>query len=76
LGLHCWNYSSPSEPVGIAATLAETARIAEQAGLTSFTVMDHYFQMEVPAFDEPMLEGYTTLGYLAGRTDRMMLGCW
>jgi GNAT superfamily N-acetyltransferase len=24
--------------------------------------------------DEPMLEGYTTLGYLAGRTDRMTLG--
>ena len=72
LGLHYWNYSTPSEPDRIAPTLAETARIAEQAGLSSFTVMDHYFQMEGPALvDEPMLEGYTTLGYLAGRTDRM-----
>ena len=75
LGLHYWNYSTPSEPARIAPTLAETARIAEQAGLSSFTVMDHYFQMEGAAsVDEPMLEGYTTLGYLAGRTDRMTLG--
>jgi F420-dependent oxidoreductase-like protein len=75
LGLHYWNYSTPSEPATIAPTLAATARIAEQAGLSSFTVMDHYFQMEAMAsVDEPMLEGYTTLGYLAGRTDRMTLG--
>jgi F420-dependent oxidoreductase-like protein len=75
LGLHYWNYSTPSESARIAPTLAATARIAEQAGLSSFTVMDHYFQMEAMAsVDEPMLEGYTTLGYLAGRTDRMTLG--
>ena len=75
LGLHYWNYSTPSEPASIAPTLAETARIAEQAGLSSFTVMDHYFQMEASApADEPMLEGYTTLGYLAAITERMTLG--
>jgi F420-dependent oxidoreductase-like protein len=75
LGLHYWNYSTPSESARITPTLAATARIAEQAGLSSFTVMDHYFQMEAMAsVDEPMLEGYTTLGYLAGRTDRMTLG--
>jgi F420-dependent oxidoreductase-like protein len=75
LGLHYWNYSKPAEPAAIAGTLAETARIAEQAGISSFTVMDHFFQMEGSgSADEPMLEGYTTLGYLAGRTDRMTLG--
>jgi F420-dependent oxidoreductase-like protein len=75
LGLHYWNYSTPADPAAIAPTLAETARIAEQAGISSFTVMDHYFQMEgMAAADEPMLEGYTTLGYLAGRTERMTLG--
>ena len=37
--------------------------------------MDHYFQMEAMApADEPMLEAYTTLGYLAGVTERMRLG--
>jgi alkanesulfonate monooxygenase SsuD/methylene tetrahydromethanopterin reductase-like flavin-dependent oxidoreductase (luciferase family) len=72
LGLHYWNYSTPSESARIAPTLAATARIAEQAGLSSFTVMDHYFQMEAMAsVDEPTLEGCTTLGYLAGRTERM-----
>jgi F420-dependent oxidoreductase-like protein len=75
LGLHYWNFSTPTDPAAIAPTLAQTARIAEQAGVASFTVMDHYFQMErmVPA-DEPMLEGYTTLGYVAAQTERMTLG--
>jgi len=75
LGLHYWNYSTPADSAAIASTLAETARIAEQAGLSTFTVMDHYFQMEGMAdVDEPMLEGYTTLGYVAAKTERMTLG--
>ena len=75
LGLHYWNFSTPAEPPAIAPALRETALIAEQAGVDSFTVMDHYFQMEAMApADEPMLEGYTTLGYLAGITERMTLG--
>ena len=37
--------------------------------------MDHYFQMEEFADrHEPMLEGYTALGFLAGRTERITLG--
>jgi F420-dependent oxidoreductase-like protein len=75
LGLHYWTYSTPPDPAKIAATLSDTARIAEQAGFSSFTVMDHYFQMErATAAEEPMLEGYTTLGYVAAKTDRMTLG--
>ena len=75
LGLHYWNFSTPADPAAIASTLTQTARVAEQAGVASFTVMDHYFQMEaVASADEPMLEGYTTLGYLAGTTERMTLG--
>jgi F420-dependent oxidoreductase-like protein len=75
LGLHYWNYSTPSDPARIAETLAETARVAEEAGISTFTVMDHYFQMEhAGSADEPMLEGYTTLGYVAAKTQRMTLG--
>jgi F420-dependent oxidoreductase-like protein len=75
LGLHYWNYSTPADPAAIAPTLAETARIADEAGVSSFTVMDHYFQMEGPASaEDPMLECYTTLGYVAGVTRRMTLG--
>ena len=75
LGLHYWNYSTPAEPAEIAPALAETARIVDQAGFSSFTVMDHYFQMEYAgSAEEPMLEAYTTLGYVAGLTERMTLG--
>ncbi|GHJ07370.1 LLM class F420-dependent oxidoreductase [Micromonospora humidisoli] len=75
LGLHYWNYSTPTDPAAIAPTLIETATVAEQAGVASFTVMDHYFQMEAMApAEEPMLEAYTTLGFVAARTSRMTLG--
>ena len=37
--------------------------------------MDHFFQMEgFQTAHDPMLEGYTTLGYLAAKTERMKLG--
>ena len=58
-----------------ATTLAETARVADQGGAALLTVMDHFFQMEHyggPA--EPMLEGYTTLGFLAAHTESVRLG--
>jgi F420-dependent oxidoreductase-like protein len=75
LGLHYWNYSTPAEPARIGGTLAETARVAEQTGISTFTVMDHFFQMEhAGSAAEPMLEGYTTLGYVAAVTERMTLG--
>ncbi|MEU7620674.1 LLM class F420-dependent oxidoreductase [Micromonospora rifamycinica] len=75
LGLHYWNYSTPADPAAIAPTLIETATVAEEAGFASFTVMDHYFQMEAMApAEEPMLEAYTTLGFVAARTSRMTLG--
>jgi F420-dependent oxidoreductase-like protein len=77
VGLHYWNYSTPADPAMIAATLGETARVAEQAGFSGFSVMDHYLQIEmagVTSADEPMLEAYTTLAYVAARTERMGLG--
>ncbi|WP_067900177.1 LLM class F420-dependent oxidoreductase [Nocardia vaccinii] len=74
LSLHYWNFSTPSDPARIAPTLARTAQLAEQAGFAEFTVMDHYFQMEMRGTaDEPMLEAYTTLGYVAALTERMRL---
>ncbi len=76
LGLHYWNFSTPADPALIAPTLAQTARIAEQTGMSSFTPMDHYFQMahRQGGAEDPMLEGYTTLGYVAALTERMTLG--
>jgi alkanesulfonate monooxygenase SsuD/methylene tetrahydromethanopterin reductase-like flavin-dependent oxidoreductase (luciferase family) len=47
LSLHYWNFSTPANPERIAGTLAAAALIADQAGFAEFTVMDHYFQMEL-----------------------------
>ena len=56
LGLHYWNYSAPPDPTRIAATLAETARVAEQAGVSTYTVKDHYTHIEHAGADQPMLD--------------------
>src|SRR5919202_2086085 len=70
------NFSWPSDgPTGLVRSLAATARAAEAAGVDTLWVADHIFQAD-PASDghEPMLEAYTTLGYLAGQTQRVRLG--
>jgi len=74
IGIHYANFTHPDWQTELADRLTETARVADQGGASLFTVMDHWFQMENlggPA--EPMLEGYTTLGYLAGQTDNVRL---
>ncbi len=74
LSLHYWNFSTPADPARTAGSIADSARIAEQAGFVEFTVMDHYFQMEMHgSAEEPMLEAYTTLGYVAALTERLRL---
>jgi F420-dependent oxidoreductase-like protein len=74
LGIHYSRFPAPSGSTRSAA-LAETARVADQGGAALFTVMDHYFQMEhYGGPPEPMLEGYTTLGFLAAHTESVRLG--
>ena len=75
VGSHFVNFTLPGAPTTLGPTLAETARIAEDGGVSVFTLMDHWFQMEMMATSEdPMLEGYTSLGFLAGQTQTMTLG--
>jgi F420-dependent oxidoreductase-like protein len=75
LAIHFPNFTLPGGPAAIAPTLTATARAAEQGGCSTFTLMDHYFQMETLATSyDPMLEGYTSLGFLAAQTQRMDLG--
>jgi F420-dependent oxidoreductase-like protein len=74
-GIHFVNFTLPGAPATLGPTLATTARIAEESGVSVFTLMDHWFQMEMMATSEdPMLEGYTSLGFLAGQTSTMTLG--
>lgn len=75
IALHVSDFTPFGPPASLAAGLSATARAADDAGFATLTLMDHYFQMEqmAPATD-PMLEGYTALGFLAGRTERLQLG--
>jgi len=75
LGIHFANFSLPGGPEALATTLGATAKAAEDVGCASFTLMDHWFQMEEFADRrEPMMEGYTSLGYLAALTSEIKLG--
>jgi F420-dependent oxidoreductase-like protein len=75
LGVHCSNLSWPGGVAALGPTLADVATTADEGGVTTLTMMDHYFQMEtLGGPPEPMLEGYTSLGFLAGRTRRIELG--
>ena len=75
VGIHFVNFSLPGSPESLATTLAATARTAEDGGVSVFSLMDHWFQMEMRApAEEPMLEGYTSLGFLAAHTTTMTLG--
>jgi F420-dependent oxidoreductase-like protein len=75
LAVHFPNFTLPGGPESLAPILAATAQAAEEGGCSTFTVMDHWFQMEqLATSQDPMLEGYTSLGYLAGQTRTMTLG--
>ena len=64
----------PGAPERLAPTLAATVRAAEEGGVDMFTLADHFFQMEnFGRAEDPFLEGYTTMGYLAALTDRITL---
>jgi F420-dependent oxidoreductase-like protein len=75
LGIQIDAFNWPGGPAAIGPTLARIARTADQVGFDSIWVMDHFFQIRgVGPATDPMLEGWTTLGFLAGLTERATLG--
>jgi F420-dependent oxidoreductase-like protein len=70
------NYSWPGGPAELRRELGRIAGEAERAGVDTVWVPDHVIQADptVPASDADMLEAYTTLGFLAARTERVRLG--
>jgi F420-dependent oxidoreductase-like protein len=75
LGLQIPSFTWPGGTEAIGPTLGRIARDADGAGFDSIWVMDHFFQIRgVGRPEEPMLEGWTTLGYLAANTSRARLG--
>jgi F420-dependent oxidoreductase-like protein len=75
IGLQIPSFTWPEGPARLGADLAAIAEAAEEAGFASVWVMDHLFQIRsLGPPEREMLEAYTTLGYLAGRTTRVRLG--
>lgn len=75
VGLHPVSLKWQGGDAALGQTLSETAQVAEAGGFSSLLLMDHYFFLEgMGPIDDPVLEGYTTLGFLAGRTERLQLG--
>jgi F420-dependent oxidoreductase-like protein len=75
IGLQISSFTWPGGDAAIGSTLARVAQVADEVGFDSIWVMDHLFQIRsVGTPEEPMLEGWTTLGYLAALTRRARLG--
>ncbi|HEU4343914.1 MAG TPA: LLM class F420-dependent oxidoreductase [Candidatus Binatia bacterium] len=75
LGLQIPSFTWAGGTNAIALKLARIAGAAEAAGFASLWVMDHFFQIEmIGKPEEPMLEGYSALSFLAAVTKRVQLG--
>jgi F420-dependent oxidoreductase-like protein len=75
LGLQIPSFTWPGGAERIGSTLTHIALAAEKAGFSSLWVMDHFFQIETFGKpEEPMLEAYSTLNYLAAITKQIRLG--
>jgi F420-dependent oxidoreductase-like protein len=75
IGLHIPNFTWPGGPAALRERLGAIARAADDAGFSFITVMDHFFQ--IGPYGPPemeMMEGYSTLAYLAGATKKVRLG--
>jgi F420-dependent oxidoreductase-like protein len=74
VGLQIPDFTTPGGADSLGRDLGTVARTADAAGFEYIAVMDHFFQIPaVGPVDNDMLEGYTTLGYLAACTSRVAL---
>ncbi len=78
IGLQIVRFDWPGAPENTGSKLAEIARTADEVGFESIWLMDHFFQMDAQQMglqpQEPMLDGYTGLSYIAAVTKRARLG--
>jgi F420-dependent oxidoreductase-like protein len=76
LGLQIPNFTFPGvADADMFETISAIATTADGSGFDSLWVMDHLYQIGVVGpREDPMLEAYTLLGALAGRTEQVALG--
>lgn len=74
LDLHVTRFDWAGGADRIGPGLAHLAQTAEKVGVRTLSVMDHFFQMDMVApGEDPMLECYTTLGFVAGVTKALRM---
>ncbi|MBU7028458.1 MAG: LLM class F420-dependent oxidoreductase [Theionarchaea archaeon] len=81
VGLQLYHWDWPGSPQNIGEKLVEIAKTAESAGFSSIWIMDHFFQLgkgfgppEITQVEGPILEGYTTMSYVAAVTQKIKVG--
>jgi F420-dependent oxidoreductase-like protein len=75
IGLQVPSFSWPGGDAAIGPTLAGITEAADSAGFDSLWVMDHFFQIRgVGRPEEPMLEGWSALAFMAGHSRKATLG--
>lgn len=74
LGLQINDYSWPGEPSSLGPTLKEIVQTADGYGFDRIGVVDHVWQSPwLSGPEDPELECYTALGFLAANTSRIKL---
>lgn len=77
IGLHVSSFTWPGGPQAVRSDLARIAEAAEAQGFAKLSVMDHVWQIgHIGPPEQEMLEAYTTLGFLAAKTERIDLLAW
>jgi F420-dependent oxidoreductase-like protein len=75
IGLQIPSFSWPGGDTAIGPTLAASTEAADAAGFDSLWVMDHFFQIRgVGRPEEPMLEGWSALAFMAAHSKNATLG--
>jgi F420-dependent oxidoreductase-like protein len=75
IGLQIPSFTWPGGDASIGPTLARIAETADAVGFDSLWVMDHFFQIRgVGQAEEPMLEGWSALAFMAAHSKRATLG--
>ncbi len=77
IGLHVSDFTNPGGPATLRDDLVRVVTEAEESGFRSVSVMDHLWQIPpIGDAERAMLEAYTTLGFIAARTERVELLAW
>ena len=77
IGLQISDFNWPRSQANIGGKLTEIAKTADEIGVYSLWVPDHFFNaMSVFGFpvEAPILEGYSTISYMTAVTRRIKLG--